>query len=70
MDNNQFYLNIWKFVVLFLCVAVVTGGGCTMNRVYQTRLLIENAKVSPIDAKCALEADVLSTAACIIRAQK
>jgi len=70
MDENKFWISLWKISATFLCVVVVVVAGCTANRQYQTRMLVENAKVSPIEANCALEADSLKTTACIMLVSK
>lgn len=68
MDESQFWIRLWKIIGLVLCVLIVSVSSCTANRQYQTRVLIENAKVNPIDAKCAIEGENLQSAPCIIRA--
>jgi len=40
-----------------------------MNSEYQIRMLVENSKVNPIEAKCAINSQI-NEAACIIKAQK
>ena len=70
MDENQFWYGFLKIAGLVLCILIVSLSSCTANRQYQTRMLIENAKVNPLDAKCAIEGESLQYAPCIIRAQK
>lgn len=70
MDENVFWLSFFKIIAIAFCTCIALASGCTMTRQYQTRLLIENAKVNPIEAKCAMEADVLSTSACVLKAAK
>lgn len=66
MDENQYFVAIFKIIAASFCALVIAGAGCTANRHYQTRVLIENANVSPIGAKCAMDADANSTPICII----
>jgi hypothetical protein len=70
MNDNDFFLGIWKVCGTVLCIIAISIAGCTGNRQYQTRALIENAKVNPIEAKCALEADTLGSTPCILKAMK
>jgi hypothetical protein len=70
MNDNDFFLGIWRTAGAVLCVIAISIAGCNGNRQYQTRLLIENAKIDPIEAKCALESDTLGSTACILKAMK
>ena len=70
MNENEFWSGVVKVLVIGFCVVIATFAGCTANRVYQTRALIENAKVNPIEAKCALEQETLGQGACVLRAAK
>lgn len=70
MDDNQFWLQFIRVSGFVLCVLIVSLASCTANRHYQTRALVENAKVNPIDAKCAIEGETLLLAPCVIRAGK
>lgn len=66
MNDNEFWITVWKIIAITVCVITVSVGGCTANRQYQTRALIENAKVPPMQAKCAIEGEVLQHAPCIL----
>ncbi len=68
MNENQFWIAIWKVIGAVVVMTTISIGSCTANRHYQTRLLIENAGVDPIGAKCALEGDTASLPVCIQRA--
>lgn len=68
MDENQFWIAIWKVIGAVVVMMTVSIGSCTANRHYQTRLLIENTGVDPIGAKCAIEGDTDNMSVCIQRA--
>lgn len=68
MNDNEFWVATWKIIAVAICILILTAGGCTMNRHYQTRMLIENAKVHPMDAKCAIEGDNANAPTCVLRA--
>lgn len=68
MDENQFWVAIWKVTCAVVVVMTVSIGSCTANRHYQTRMLIENTGVDPIGAKCAIEGDTGNMPVCIQRA--
>lgn len=70
MDDNQYWISVFKLIGAVLCVFILSMTGCTVNKQYQIRTLIENAKVDPIDAKCALDGDALGYTACIMLAAK
>lgn len=70
MDEKQYFVAICKIIAVSFCALVIAGAGCTANRHYQTRVLIENANVSPIGAKCAIDGDSGSVPICIIEAAK
>lgn len=57
MNDNELWAFIWKCAATVLCVLITVGGGCNMNRHYQTRLLIENAKIDGLSAQCAINSD-------------
>lgn len=68
MDDNQFWIGALKIIGACFCVLAVTVSACTANRHYQTRILIETAKINPIDAKCAIEGETDRTPSCVLRA--
>jgi hypothetical protein len=70
MEDNEFWIKIWKSIGAVVCVLIISVSGCTMNKQYQTRMLIENTKVNPIDANCAIEGYIDRSGPCILRAAK
>jgi len=68
MNENQFWIAVWKILGTVAVAMTVSLGSCTANRHYQTRLLIENTGVDPIGAKCAMEGETGSLPVCIQRA--
>ena len=70
MNENQFWIKVVKTIGTVICVLCLSMTGCTVNRHYQTRVLIENAKVDPIEARCALDSDSLGYTACVMIASK
>jgi hypothetical protein len=70
MEETTFWYLIWKLVAIVICTLVISMASCTANRHYQTRALIENANVDPIEAHCALNSDTLRDSACIVRSTK
>lgn len=67
MDENQFWIAIWKVIGAVVVAMTVSMGSCTANRHYQTRLLIENTGVDPIGAKCAIEGDTGNMPVCMLQ---
>lgn len=65
MDENQFWITVWKIAGSVTVAITLTLGLCTANRHYQTRLLIENTGVDPIVAKWAIGSENNSTPICI-----
>jgi hypothetical protein len=53
MEENQFWLNVWRTVAAAFAALVLTIGGCTAN---QNRLVAEMvaAGADPIKAHCAI----------------
>ena len=70
MDENQFWVVVWKILGAVVVAMTVAIGSCTANRHYQTRLLIENAGVDPIGAKCAIAGETSTAPVCIQRAAR
>lgn len=70
MNENEFWIAIWKVIGAVVVAMTVSIGSCTANRHYQTRLLIENTGVDPIGATCAFEGGSSSTPVCIQRAAR
>jgi hypothetical protein len=68
MNENQFWIALWKIVGAVVVVMTVSIGSCTANRHYQTRMLIENTGVDPIGAKCAIAGESGHSPICIQRA--
>jgi hypothetical protein len=70
MDDEQFLLNIWKYVIIGVCVVVVSGVGSCANYRYQLRKMAE-AKIDPVLAACALDRGSSSSesADCILAIQ-
>lgn len=68
MNENQFWIAMWKVAGAVVVMMTVSIGSCTANRHYQTRMLIEKTGVDPIGAKCAIEGDTASLPVCIQRA--
>jgi hypothetical protein len=68
MNENQFWVAIWRVIGAVVVAVTISIGSCTANRHYQTRMLIENTGVDPIGAKCAIEGDTDNMSVCIQRA--
>ena len=53
MDDNQFWVSIWKMVAVSFCVMVLAIAGCTVNN---TRVVNEMTSrgADPIAAACAV----------------
>lgn len=62
MNDNEFWVKVWKVIAIILCVLIVSSAGCTANRHYQTRALIESGKADSLGARCAIDGD--GSAAC------
>lgn len=54
MEENTFWITLWRSVLIALCIIVAIMAGCTMNN---DRLIAEAIKngADPIAANCAFE---------------
>lgn len=59
----------WKYILIAFLFIILCITVHKMNSEYQIRMLVENSKVNPIEAKCAINSQI-NEAACIIKAQK
>lgn len=66
MDENQFWLAIWRTAAAGLCLLALVIAGCNAN---QSRVIEEMTRqgAHPLDAKCAIAPD---ERACLLRHQK
>lgn len=53
MEENSFWLSLWKSVILGICILILCVTGNCQNSKYQLRKMIE-AGTDPILAACAL----------------
>ena len=69
MDDNNFWINIWKIVAI---VFVVVAGIIASYNSYQTYQIVEmvTAGASPLEASCAVSSDDYNSTICVIEAQK
>lgn len=61
---------IWKVCGSIVVALILSVTGCTANRHYQIRALIENTGVDPIAAKCAIEGEVTQAPLCMASVSK
>lgn len=52
MDNNKYWLSIWKTAAVTLCVLIIASVGSCQSSKYQIRKAIE-AGATPMEAACA-----------------
>ncbi len=69
MDENQYWIALWRTIAAAFAVLVITIGACTANRQHLVAEAIKSG-VDPTAAKCAIEADQSSLPACVLKAQK
>ena len=69
MEDNEFWLKVMKAFFILIAVMTVSIGGCTANRHYQIRTLVESG-TDPIGAKCAIEGEAGLSSVCIQRAMQ
>ena len=69
MEDNEFWLKVMKAIIGGICFLGLTIGGCTANRHYQVRALVQTG-TDPIGAKCAIEGETGQTSICIQRAMQ
>jgi hypothetical protein len=69
MDDNQFWLNLWRAVIAGLCVVVATMAGCTSYKTRQAADLIRNG-ADPIRVGCALEVGDSTATRCLLLVTK
>lgn len=56
MEENQFWLTVWKYVITgFVALVTVLAGSCQMTN-YQIRRAID-AGAAPIAARCAFDGE-------------
>lgn len=61
MEDNKLTATIVKCVATTICIFFLSVSGCTANRHYQTRVLVESGKADGVQAKCALDSDASGT---------
>ena len=64
MDDNQFWVAIWRAIFGALIALILTIGGCCSFGAYQTRLALENG-ADPIKTACAMPTVTVQEATCI-----
>jgi hypothetical protein len=56
LEENEFWLRIWKLILIGFAVAIATIASCTQASDYQARKMMEAglaAGKSPLEIKCA-----------------
>ena len=68
MDENKFWITVWKLVLIGFCVMILSFSGCTMhnNRIAE-RLVNQGA--DPVAVRCMLK-DESNNATCIMSGMK
>lgn len=61
MNENEFWIALWKIVAAVLCVIAVTIGGCSTYETQQIAKLA-SAGVDPIKSRCAVSGVAKRTA--------
>jgi hypothetical protein len=54
MNENEFWVTVWKYAAITACVFVVSGIGSCQSSKYQVRKAIE-AGATPMEAACAFD---------------
>ena len=67
MDENTFWISIWRAVAAAICVLVVSIGGCVAHGQHLVSMAINNG-ADPIKAGCAINGINGSTSAAICAA--
>lgn len=68
MNEEEMWVKIWKWLAIIICTGIVSAAGCTANRHYQTRVLLENGG-NPIAVGCAMMGGMADgNVACVIYA--
>ena len=60
MDENQFWLSVWKLVAISFCVLTATIGGCTAQSNYLVARAVKDG-ADPIKASCAISSCSVET---------
>lgn len=53
MEDNTFWITIWKLVALVICVIVLTISGCSINSGLVAERLVKSG-ADPIKVRCML----------------
>lgn len=53
MDENQFWITIWKIVAAVVVTLILTVGGCTVNQQFKIAELVAGG-ADPLKAQCAI----------------
>lgn len=69
MEDNKFWLSIWRTIAIVVCIAVISVTSCSINRQVLVSNAIEAGK-DPISVKCALETNTALEPACVLKASK
>ena len=65
MNDNEFWIKVWKIAAFVFVVTILNVSGCTINKQSQIRSAIEKG-TDPIAAKCAIDASSASYPLCIV----
>lgn len=60
MEDDQFYLGVWKLVTAAFGVLVLSISGCTIHQHSTIRLMIEHG-ANPLAARCAVMSEANSS---------
>lgn len=71
MSDDNFWLGLWRSVLLAFCLIVATFAGCEVHRQAKVASMVSDG-THPIDARCGLigSMDSISNPECVIRAQE
>jgi len=67
MDENQFWIAVWRAVCAAVAAVAAVIGGCTAHDRYVVRDMVQHG-ANPIDASCSFGANDASI--CAVRAMK
>lgn len=65
MDDNTYWLSIWRLAAAVAATIALTIGGCTSHRQYRIAEAIK-AGHDPQAVRCAVEAEAGNTLACVL----
>lgn len=65
MGENEFWIKLWKYILIFVCTVIVLSVSSCQSTNYQIRKMVESG-VTPMQAACAFQLGNTETGVCYV----